>query len=406
MALADEDGPLFMAGGFQSWPPRPSDEQNHRGVPHRRGHTLGRAPPGRCSRARAVLPPGYVDNLVTDWLPALDGSAKLRARAPGWPTSAAVTAPPPSSWPRPVPTESSASTTTRRRSSRARQAAARPASPTGSLRGRRRRVLPRHRVRPGRLLRRPARHGRPRRRGRARRAALPGRHRAAGRAARGPPGGQPQPGGARLYAASTFLCTPHALAEHGRTGLGAQAGPEPGSRRAGRGRLHPPPPRRQTPFNIVWRPGRDRRRRRRKVPGMIPTLTRLAEPRPRSSPAGPGRRPTGRSRTSPGTVASGQRAAPESSKVEPLHAAGCKTTQSCRRDGHLLAIRCPSGGHRRRSSLDATVPPRTWSRWLRPRISSQSRHSARTVRIQRSAYAFALGNRPGGAVALRRPRAC
>jgi hypothetical protein len=27
----------------------------------------------------------------------------------------------------------------------------------------------------------------------------------------------------------------------------------------------------------------------------------------------------------------------------------------------------------------------TCSRWLRPRISSQSRHSARTVRIQRSA---------------------
>jgi hypothetical protein len=35
------------------------------------------------------------------------------------------------------------------------------------------------------------------------------------------------------------------------------------------------------------------------VPGMIPTLTRLAGSRPRSSPPGPGRRPTGRSRTSP-----------------------------------------------------------------------------------------------------------
>jgi hypothetical protein len=46
-----------------------------------------------------------------------------------------------------------------------------------------------------------------------------------------------------------------------------------------------------------------------------------------------------------GTVASGQRAAPESSKVEPLPMQrAVKPTQSCHHDGHLLACRCPSGG--------------------------------------------------------------
>src|SRR4029450_6302882 len=37
----------------------------------------------------------------------------------------------------------------------------------------------------------------------------------------------------------------------------------------------------------------------------------------------------------------------------------------------------------------------TVSRWRRPRISSQSRHSARTVRTKRSAQAFACGARIG-----------
>src|ERR671936_1907770 len=37
----------------------------------------------------------------------------------------------------------------------------------------------------------------------------------------------------------------------------------------------------------------------------------------------------------------------------------------------------------------------TCSRWRRPRVSSQSRHSARTVRTKRSAKAFACGARIG-----------
>src|SRR6266545_2892318 len=37
----------------------------------------------------------------------------------------------------------------------------------------------------------------------------------------------------------------------------------------------------------------------------------------------------------------------------------------------------------------------TRSRWRRPMISSQSRHSARTVRRKRSAIAFAFGARTG-----------
>src|SRR5215211_6443488 len=38
---------------------------------------------------------------------------------------------------------------------------------------------------------------------------------------------------------------------------------------------------------------------------------------------------------------------------------------------------------------------RTCSRWRRPRIRSQSRHSVLTVRTNRSAYAFACGARTG-----------
>ena len=41
------------------------------------------------------------------------------------------------------------------------------------------------------------------------------------------------------------------------------------------------------------------------------------------------------------------------------------------------------------------VDPKDLFEWRRPTMSSQSRHSARTVRIQRSAYAFARGARTG-----------
>jgi Transposase IS66 family len=82
-----------------------------------------------------------------------------------------------------------------------------------------------------------------------------------------------------------------------------------------------------------WPPGA-RPSRPRRPPG------RAAGPvARRRSPAGP----------AGGTVASGQRAAPESSKVEPLPMQrAVKPTQSCHHDGHMPARRCPSGGHRRR----------------------------------------------------------
>ena len=52
---------------------------HHRGVPLRCRVWLARARHGRVRRLRAVLPPGYVANLATSWLPALDGVVdKLR----------------------------------------------------------------------------------------------------------------------------------------------------------------------------------------------------------------------------------------------------------------------------------------------------------------------------------------
>src|SRR6266487_4155495 len=50
------------------------------------------------------------------------------------------------------------------------------------------------------------------------------------------------------------------------------------------------------------------------------------------------------------------------------------------------------------------VPRETRSKWRRPQISSQSRHSCRTVRTQRSAWAFAFGAWMG-VVMIRTPSA-
>ena len=94
------------------------------------------------------------------------------------------------------------------------------------VRGRLRPDLQRHRIRPGRQLRLPARHGRPARCRPPRPAGdRPRRHLADRRAAAGDTvADNLNPVGRAYYGFSSFLCVPNALSQPGGYALGAQAG--------------------------------------------------------------------------------------------------------------------------------------------------------------------------------------
>ena len=169
MALADEDSPAFMLGGFQLAASRARRRaEAHRAFRTGEGVGWHEHDHGLFGGTERFFRPGYRANLVHGVDPgARRRRGQARAPAPGSPTSAAATAPRRSSWPRPTRARrSSASTTTRPRS--------RPPSRAPSEAGLGDRVsfevagaqgLPRRGLRPRLLLRLPARHGRP---GRAR----------------------------------------------------------------------------------------------------------------------------------------------------------------------------------------------------------------------------------------------
>jgi hypothetical protein len=227
-ALADPAGPVYLPGAFQlalaslKGEPRIAEA-------FRTGAGVGwhEQDPEVFDGCEMFFAPGYRANLVQSWIPALDGvEAKLQAGR-GSPTSAAATAPRPSSWPRPTPTRPSpGSTTTSGRSTGPARPPPRPASPTGSASR-----SPRPMPSPGTATTwwrpstasttwRPRRGGRPHPPRPRRR-----RHLAAGRAGRRrPPGGQPQPGRAAVHGFSVLLCVPNALSQQPTAVLGNQAG--------------------------------------------------------------------------------------------------------------------------------------------------------------------------------------
>ena len=83
MALADEDSPVFMLGGFHSSAPLCKDrDEDRRALPVRRRLRLARARPGSVHRHRAFFRPGYRAHLIAEWIPALEGvEEKLHAGA-------------------------------------------------------------------------------------------------------------------------------------------------------------------------------------------------------------------------------------------------------------------------------------------------------------------------------------
>ena len=83
MALAVEGSPVFLPGAFQiAIAMFAAVPEVDRGIPQRRGHGLARTSRRPVRRHRAVLPARYAANLVSHWIPALDGvEAKLEAGA-------------------------------------------------------------------------------------------------------------------------------------------------------------------------------------------------------------------------------------------------------------------------------------------------------------------------------------
>ena len=95
MVFAVEDSPVNMIGAFDLMAALIATQAKVQDrIQNRRRCRLGRhAGCMFCAVAR-FFRPGYHNNLVQNWLPALDGVvAKLRA-APRWPMSAAATAGP------------------------------------------------------------------------------------------------------------------------------------------------------------------------------------------------------------------------------------------------------------------------------------------------------------------------
>ncbi len=94
MALADEDSPVYILGAFQLLNALVHDEPRIRerfrsgdGIGwHEHHHDLFEG-------TERFFRPGYLGNLVDEWLPSLDGVVeKLAKPARAWPTSAAGTA--------------------------------------------------------------------------------------------------------------------------------------------------------------------------------------------------------------------------------------------------------------------------------------------------------------------------
>ncbi len=172
---------------------------DHRRVPVRRRDGLARAPRGRVRRViEMFFRPGYVANLTSSWIPALDGvGGEAGRRRPGGrrrlrPRGVDRAAGPGLPHGRDRRLGLPPGVRGHRAQARRRGRAGRP----GPVRGRVGADVLRDRVRPRRHLRLPARHGRPGRRGPAHQAGgRRGRHLADRRAGgRRHAGGEPQPG--------------------------------------------------------------------------------------------------------------------------------------------------------------------------------------------------------------------
>ena len=75
LALAIEDSPVYMAGGAGVLAALFLDKDKQvAAIARGRRDLMGRSPPVLVQWDRAVLPPGYKANLVSSWLPALDGA--------------------------------------------------------------------------------------------------------------------------------------------------------------------------------------------------------------------------------------------------------------------------------------------------------------------------------------------
>ena len=167
-----EDSPVFLPGAFQIVRSVLLDEPKIRDAfKSGRGRRLARAQPLPLRRHRAILPTG----LLGTSRQRVDSRARRRggktpARREASPTSAAATAPRPSSWPRPIRNRASIGFDYH-------EAVDRDARAEAARTGRRRAIaspsraasakdFPGTRLRSRHVLRLPARHGRPGRRGR------------------------------------------------------------------------------------------------------------------------------------------------------------------------------------------------------------------------------------------------
>ena len=202
--LADPDGPLYLPGAFLfALGALRARAEDHRGVPHAAPGWAGTSTTTTCSLGcELFFRPGYVANLVSHGSRRSTGWRRSSPGRPGCRRRLRRTEPRRSCWPRrsrQSPFSGSDYHAVSIERARKRAAEAGVADRVG-LRGRHRRSVLGHRLRPGRHLRLPARHGRSGRRRAARpRRARRRRHLDDRRAVRRRPGRrQPQPGRPRL----------------------------------------------------------------------------------------------------------------------------------------------------------------------------------------------------------------
>ena len=211
-------------------PGRPADDR--RGLPHGEGFAWGDHDPDVFTGCEQFYRPGYVANLVSSWIPAVEGLADRLTAGTRVADVGAASARRPGSSPRPIPASTCIGFDNASRLDR-------PGPPDGERRRPRGRVhlracprtgLPRRRLRAGDHLRLPARHGRSGRRRpthqrRARRRRRLDDRRAV-RRCRGRR--QPHAGWAGVLLVLQFLCVPHAISE----GPSTRWATRPGSRRS------------------------------------------------------------------------------------------------------------------------------------------------------------------------------